>query len=349
MTLSIGTARTGSLSMGTNTGMQGGSTPQSTTSPQMSVSPQSTWNPQQTVNPNNVYQGGGGTSYGYTAPAVAAPADPYARWGGQGAYTNMVNSFNSQKDNVFSSAREAAANSGIGLRGSILDLIDSVRTGQQAVDNRGINADMAKQRGTQDIYGMINRGVQSGGVTLANRNASDSSAAGAIAQAYGQLGQRQLSDVNNQYELENQDISLAQQNLDMQRASGLRKIEDSKEQVINSIVSDANNQLAAIDTAMANASLPDRIALDAEKNRIRSEVMGTLSQYDANKGDVNNVRAMDRNARISEATRRASLGQANPLQFKYQTEAPMQYQGSGPFASTLPIFTYRNGSEEQLA
>lgn len=286
------------------------------------------------------------------APAAAGSGgstyvDPYAKFGGTAAYNSLKQGFNNQKGSIYSSAADAANNSGIGLRNSILDLVDSLRTGQSQIDNRGINNDLAKQRGVADIYGSVSRGIQSGGVTLANKNANDSSAAGAIARAYGSIGQRQLSDVNNQYELENQDISLAQEDLNRQSQSGLRRIQGSKEQAVNTIVSEAQNSLAALDAAMANASLPERIAIDAEKNNIRADVMNRLSAYDGElQQGVGSVRALDPNARMAEATRRGALGQAPEASFDYETEAPAQFQNTGPYASQLPIFTYRNRQEQ---
>lgn len=338
------------LQGGSGISLQGGSTNtvQNTSSPQKTTTAQQL---QPTVNPQPQYTPTvtlGAVAPGpQTTPTYTQPApDPYARWGGASAYNKLVSGFGNQKNAIGDSASDAARASGINMRNSIMDLIESLQQAQQSVDNRGINNEMAKRRGYSDIYSMMNRGIKSGGVMLANRNASNSSAAQAIADAYGQVGQRELSDVNNQFELENQDIGIAQDNVDLQRRAGLRRIDSSKELTVNNIVSDANNQLAALDTAMANASLPDRIAIDQEKNRIRSEVLNILSQYDNKLGDVNNVKAMGRNARIGEATRRMQLGQASPTQFDYQTEAPAQFQNTGPFASSLPIFTYRGDREE---
>jgi hypothetical protein len=299
--------------------------------------------------------GGGGstsTTLGNTtgggagvAQQAAPPPDPYAAWGGTAAYNSLVSGFNNQKSNIYDSANDAAANSGISLRNSILDYIDSLRTGQSSIDNRGINNELARQRGTSDVYSSMNRGIRSGGVTLANRNASDSSASDAIARAYGDIGRRQMSDIGNQYALEGQEIGLAQDDLNRQRASGMRRIESSEAQAVNSIVADANDRLSALDAAMANANLPERLALDAEKQKIRGQVRAVLDKYDNDLGRADEIKAMGLNARVAEATRRGALGQAPSAQFDYSTEAPMGLEGSGPFSSELPIFTYRNDEE----
>lgn len=323
-------------------GLQGSSTNLQGSAPKLQGSSP---NLQPTVNPMNVPAQSQQAALGATS--VAAPAaDPYAAYGGTTAYNNLRSGFNNQKGAIYSSANDAASATGLGLGNSILDLVDSLRTAQTSIDNRGINNELARQRGVSDVNASIGRGIRSGGVTLANKNASDSSAAGAIARAYGDIGQRQLSDIGNQYELENQDIALAQEDLGRQAAAGQRRIQTSKEQAVNSIVSDANNQLAALDAAMANASLPDRIQIDAEKNAIRQSVLQTLAQYDSQLSrGVQGIRALDTNARMAEATRRGQLGQAPEAQFNFTTDTPTGLQGTGPVASELPIFTYRNREE----
>lgn len=279
--------------------------------------------------------------------ASSAPAvDPYSQWGGASNYNRLVSGFDTQKSGIHSSAVDAAKTSGLGLKNSILDFIDSLKTGQSQIDNRGINNELARQRGVADVYNAMNQGIRSGGVTLANRNASDSSAAEAIARAYGDIGRRQMSDIGNQYEMENVEIGLAQDDLLRQRAAGLRRFQSAEEQAITSILADATDKLSALDAAMANASLPERIALNTEKNKIRSQVEKILAPYTSSLSQANNVKAMGANDRIAEATRRRSLGMAPSKQFDYSTDIPVGLEGSGPVSSELPIFTYRNNEEQ---
>lgn len=352
MGLTLGTASSGSLSMGTNTGMQGSTaSPQRTTSPQQSVSGSSL---QPTTNPFGLYTSGGGgtnTNYNLTAGtgatgATGAAADPYAKWGGRAGYDNVLNDYYSQRDNAITSANDAAKTSGIGLRDQIADFIDSLTTGQQSVDNRGINNELARQRGTSDIYGSVGRNIRSAGVTLANRNAVDSSAAEAFARAYGDQGRRALSDVNNQYETENTNIGLAQEDLDRQRASGMRRFENGQDQIVLNVVSDAMDKLSAINTAMANADLSERIALDDRRNSIRNSVLGILSNYAGGLSKVDNIKAMGRDARIAEATKRGAAGMVPASEFDYSTIGPGEFAGTGPFSSELPIFTYNKSRLE---
>lgn len=285
-----------------------------------------------------------GHSSGSVLPGTmqAAP-DPYAQWGGRGGYDNLINQFNSQKDNIYSTANEAAANQGKNVYGSsILDFLDSQKQGQRGIDAKAVNNELAKKQGVQGVLGMVGRGIKSGGVMLANKNAGDSSAAGAIAGAYGQLGRSQMGNVGNQYEAGNRDIANQQQMFAEQQASGLRHLSENKDQIVNKIVGDAQAQLAALDGQIAGASLPNRIQMEQEKTNIRNAALGQLQQFDAqlNTG-VAGIKATTGDERRTAAQQALSAGtDLGKNAFNYTTEAPAQFQ-NGPFASALPIFTYR--------
>ncbi len=282
-------------------------------------------------------------SDGYSSnPAPATrPVDPYAQWGGRAAYDNMRSGFANQKNSILNSANAAAQQRGIEYKQGILDWGLGAKESQQAIDNRGINAEMAKSQGIKGVLGMVSRGIRSAGVMLANKNAGDSSAAGALAAAYGDIGKRQASGVNNAYGLEQNQITLDQQNLGARNALAMQKFEDSKQTVVNSIVSEAENNLAALDAQIAGASLPDRIAIEQEKQNIRNNAMSQLTQYDAELAKQRaaaNPTSID--ARREKAAELSRMGTASNMDFGYTTDVPAQFQNTGPFSSELPIFTY---------
>lgn len=306
---------------------------------------------QRAINPptssvvSGVYEDGGGGDAagggGYAGGSAGGYTDPYAAWGGTARYNQLVNDFNTQKSNVFGTARDAAANAGIGLNSSILNFVDTLKAGQNKVNNQAVQNELAKRQGTQGVLGMVGRGIQSGGVMLANKNASNSSAAGALARAYGDIGRRELSGVGTQYAQGQNAVQQAQVDVDTQRAAGVRNIGDSKTQAINQIVADARNQLAALDTAMAGASLPNRINIEAEKENVRNQAIQQLQQYDQLLNErVAGVQASSPEARRAEAARLATEGVAPESAFNFTNQIPGQFQNTGPFSSSLPIFTF---------
>ena len=290
----------------------------------------------------------GGTTYIRRSGPARAPVDPYAQWGGKAAYDNKRSGFANQKAGILNSANSAAQQRGLEYKQGILDWGLGARESQQAIDNRGINAEMAKSQGINGILGMVRRGISSSGVMLANKNAGDSSAAGALATAYGDIGRRQASGVNNAYGLERNQIDMEQANLGARNALAMQKFEDSKQTVVNGIVSDAENALAALDAQIAGASLPDRIAIEQEKQNIRNNAMAQLTQYDAELAKqraVANPISID--ARREKAAELSRLGTASNMDFGYTTDVPAQFKGTGPFSSELPIFTY--GRNKRIA
>lgn len=300
--------------------------------------------------------GFGGQSVDFNPPAntgqvqgastAATAPDPYAQWGGQAAYNNLQSGFDTQKQNIYGSSRDAANNAAIGRQSSILDFVQGLRSGQRGLDERGVQNELAKKQGTGSILDMVGRGIRSGGVMLANKNASNSSATEALARAYGQIGQRQLGNIGNQYELENRNIGLAQDEFNTNRQTGLRKFDENKTQTVNSIVADARNRLAALDAAMAEASMPERIQIENEKESIKQEAINILSQYDQQlTNDAAAVQPTGTEDRRRTAAGLASAGMAAANPFDFTASVPAQFQGTGPFSSELPIFTFPRRQE----
>lgn len=284
------------------------------------------------------------TSFGapqIQADSLATPTvDPYAQWGGQDAYNNLVSGFGTQKQGIYDTSGQSAENYGLGFKNSILDFLDSLRQQQLGINNKGVQAELAKQQGTQGILGMVGRGIRSGNVLLANKNASDSSASGALAQAYGDIGNRQLAGIGNQYGLAQNDIQQLQGQLQTSTQSGVRKLNTDEQQSVNNIVLDARNQLAQLQAAMTNASLPDQLDLQAEQEKVRQIALAKLQGLDQQLSQgVAGIQPTDIAARRAEAARLAGLGTPVETPFNFSTEAPTQFQGSDVAPGNLPLFT----------
>lgn len=280
--------------------------------------------------------------------STSQPApDPYAQWGGQDAYNRLVSGFDTQKDNIYDTSKESAQNAYIGRKSNILDFILGLQNSQDSINDRAVMNELAKKQGFTSIMDMVGRGLRSGGVMLANRNAADSSATDALAMAYSNIGGRELGKVNNQYELENWQIKDAQDEFETSRTQGLRKFDESKTQSINGIVIDARNRLASLDAAMAEASMPERIAIEQEKNRIKAEVTDILSQYDQQlQSQAGAVAPTSIDDRRQEAFGLANAGVAAANPFEFNTSIPAQFQNTGPLAGGLPLFTLPRARRE---
>lgn len=273
----------------------------------------------------------GGTGY----------VDPYAAWGGTARFNQLKSGFDTQKGNIYTTSNETAKNAALGRHSSILDWLDEMRRGQNALNERGVQNELAKKQGMNSITDMLGRGLRSGGTLLANKNALTSSAAEGIARAYSDIGRREATGVNQDFELENRSIGLAQDEFGQSKNTGLRKFEESKQQSIGQIVIDARNKLAALDASMVSANMPQRFAIDAEKNSIQNQVAGILGQYDAElQQGAASIAPTTADQRRMTAFDLANKGVAANNPFDFTSEVPAQFQNSGPFASDIPLFSY---------
>jgi hypothetical protein len=265
--------------------------------------------------------------------------DPYAQWGGQANYNKLRGQFTQGRDALFNSANLAGDTAASQYQTKLENWLYGDKQQQNSINNKAVNNEMAKLQGSRGVLGMVGRGIKSSGVMLANKNAGDSSAAGALANAYGEIGQREQSGINNQYEVAQNQVGLEQSNLDEARALQMGQFGREKNDTVNSIIADAESKMVSLNAMAADASLPDRIAIEQEKNRIRSEAMAKLQQYDS----LLSTQAKETSAdtRRGEANRLSSLGTASTNPFQFTSEVPAQFQGQqSPAGSSLPIYTY---------
>lgn len=280
--------------------------------------------------------GGDGT----TTPT--ATIDPWAGtpWGSKAAFDQANNDYQTTKQTTMGSITDSIKNSGNQYNSSILDFIDSLTAGQRAIDNAGVQNEMAREQGRLGVLDMVGTGIRSGGVVLNNANATNSSAGEQIAKAYGQLGTKQMVKVGQQHALGKNNIQMQQDDLLAKTTTFKRHAQENKTSIVNGIVSDAIKQISALNATAQYASLPDRISIEAEKARIMNEAMASLSQYDSvlTDGITKTKPASDETLR-ADAYKLLNSGTAPDQSFNYTTSIPSQFQGTGPFAGNLPIFT----------
>lgn len=287
------------------------------------------------VESTNVGGGGGSTA------TPAATVDPYAGtiFGSTSGYNAALQNYNSAKDSTMNSITDAIGTSGNKYNSSILDYLDSRRQQQNTIDSNSTQNLLAKLSGMQSIMDMVGNGVQSSGVLLANKNAGSSSGGDAIARAYGTLGRQQASTVGNQFAQGQDKINTDQTNLGIADAIQTRHSQEDKTNTINDIVNSARTQLAALNQNAVYASLPDQINIEAKIAEIKQQALEALSKYDSVlSGGIAGQSPMSSDTVRANATRLLTSGVAPESEFNYTSEFPAQFQGTGQFASSLPIF-----------
>lgn len=245
------------------------------------------------------------------------------------------------KNNLINSAGSQIDQYGTRYGNSVTDYLDSLRTGQQNIDTMGAKNELAKKQGVQGVMGMVGRGIKSTGTMLANKNAGDSSAAGALAGAYGELGQRQMANIGNQYELGNMDIANQQTQFNATSSKQRRDLELGKQEFVTNLLNDVQDKLSQLNAQLADASLPERIAIEQEKEGVRQRANSALQQFDQRLAtESQNIGPSSVDARRAQALDMMNKGtDLGAGAFNYTDQVPMQFQGNLPAGSGLPIFT----------
>lgn len=288
---------------------------------------QQTFTPQPAQAANQNTGGGGGSSY--SAPRV----DPYAKWGGRAGLDQARNTLMEGLNNA---ANQSAASWQYGAE----DTLNALTQNQNNINRMGAMNELARTQGRQGILGMVGRNLRSSGVMLANKNASDSSAAGALANAYGDIGHRELNKVGNQYAMQNEEIGRLQENQNRELTTKTNRLREDKNFQVNDIVNKARTAIGALNADMANASIPDRIAMEQEINRIKNDMLNRLQGLDSQLASASsNIRADSPEARRAEAQRMAQQGMEASNPFEFNQDINTQFQG-GPFAGNMPLYTF---------
>lgn len=274
-------------------------------------------------------QNTGGTKSTYSAPK----ADPYAKWGGRAGLDQARNNL---MEGLNNSANQSAASWRYGAE----DTLNALTQNQNNINRMGAQNELARTQGRQGILGMVGRNLRSSGVMLANKNASDSSAAGALANVYGDIGHRELNKVGNQYAMQGEEIRRLQENQTRNLTTKTNKLREDKNFQVNDIVNKARTAIGALNADMANASIPDRIAMEQEINRIKNGMLDSLQKLDSDLASApSNIRADSADARRAEAQRMAGEGMEASNPFEFNQDINTQFQG-GPFAGNMPLYTF---------
>lgn len=206
-----------SLSVGTNTGMQG-----STYNPQGN-----NYNPQQTAPAGGggvvlgaVGAGGGG---GYV-PTAADIAEQRAVQAENARINNVRNAAGIKRGGIESGASTSLTDNRNTFSNDSQGFINGVRQGQNTINSGRTNNALNLRRSMAAIAGGVRQGMRSGGVDLANMNALDSGASEALSRAWARAGGAQAGAANNEAQLKDNSLNTEQTNLDLQETQGMGKL-----------------------------------------------------------------------------------------------------------------------------
>lgn len=299
------------------------------------------------VAPSGDGGGGGGTtdaSGNYVAP------DPYARWGGQAGYNNLVNTFDTSEANRTGEARTSLRDVGNTYDARTNTFVGDITGGQDQLNRGFAGNELNLRRSMQNIVRGIQAGIRSGGVALAGVNASDSGAADALARAYARSGNQQSGEARGQAAEGFEELQRQQGSLNSKRNQGEADLGTWRDTETGRVRSDFGGKIDAL-AAQAEGQGLGGVIERGIVDQVLNEALGRLAQIDQRRqSSLGGVRQWTPDEIMKEAIRLDELGAAGNA---FSVTGPeVRYGGNGvpingAVMGEMPI--YVKGKDQGIA
>lgn len=300
----------------------------------------------------NVQPAGGYTDYSppvYTAPVSQPAALPVYYYSADGvaftdpgaaqARTSAINSRDSGVNVIKSGESQNFSDAATTLTNQVNPFINTVTQGQQAIDQSRENSDLNRLSSIHDLLDQIRQGIQSFGINLANRNASDSGAAEAGAKAYAREGNKGEAQIEQAHAMDLRDINTKQDNFNTNNAETARQLHQSVSDNVTRITNDTQMRLEQLnaDAAYAGLSPLDTAGLRAQ---IISEGQAKLQAIDQDfTNRMSAIAPESTDAAEANAYKLFTSGAPAPGGYAFSIASPSWSGAPISQISSLPIFT----------
>lgn len=279
-----------------------------------------------------------GAGNGGSAPAGGgggAPADPYARWGGQAAFNAQKGAFVNKSGDYREEASSSLRDKGNTYDQTTRDWLNSVEDTQGGLNRRSGQNALNLRTSMANIVRGIQDGIKSGNVMLAGMNALSSGAAEAIARAYAKVGNRQTGEARGQAAQEDEAIALEQANLGRTISDKTKDLDTYRDTELGRVRSDFSSKLRGVqDSANAGGygSVVDMNVVD----QVLNEAIGRMAQIDQMRQQrLGGIKAWTPEQIMEEAIRMENAGQAGNA-FTVNG-ADVNYAGGGTPTNGAPV------------
>lgn len=289
----------------------------------------------QTQQPTDRVIGSDGRWYASAAAATAAAATA-----AKAAATRR--NIQTTQQGYTDAANQSATDVRNKYQGDVQKFLATIQNGQDDINSGMANNALNLRRSMSNIAGGIRQGIKSGGVQLANMNATDSGAADAMARAYATMGNQQAGDANNEAALKEAELSTQQVKLARDRDEGVAGFDREREAEVSRIRGDLRNKLAlldaqgaaegvngAVDMGIVDRVINQAVAQLAAVDQMRNQRLGGVQALD--KAGAN-AKAAEMDAAGMEGTSPFSAGNEG-IAFGVGGESPM-----GAATSQLPQY-----------
>lgn len=243
--------------------------------------------PGQTVG-QNIRSAPGSIETAYSSPQSGPPAPVYRdAFGGTHSSQAEADARNAIFNQARSAEQQAVSGSRSGVnqlegayQDKVLPFAQTYETGQQGINQGRVNNALSLRRTTQQIGQGVRQGIKSGGVYLANANALDSSASGALAKAYARQGGMQLNQASNQAALKGQEYDTTQANLERQKNDTLRSLSLFRNNEVDRIGRELEAKLQAVEQDAAGKGATGFLNVLEQKNSVTNDAYARLDRLD---------------------------------------------------------------------
>lgn len=196
----------------------------------------------------------------------------------------------------------------------------TIQNGQDDINGGMANNALNLRRSMSNIAGGIRQGIKSGGVQLANMNATDSGAADAMARAYATMGNQQAGDANNEAALKEAELTTNQVKLNRDRDEGVAGFDRERDAEVNRIRGDLRNKLAILDAQGAAEGVNGAVDMGIV-DRVISQAVQQLAAVDAMRNQrLGGVQALDKAGANAKAAEMDVAGMEGTSPFSAGTE-----------------------------
>lgn len=258
--------------------------------------------------PNTGVIGSDGRWYASAAAATAAKAEQTRRniQTTQAGYTDAANQSATDVRNKY--------------QGDTQKFLATIQNGQDDINSGMANNALNLRRSMSNIAGGIRQGIKSGGVQLANMNATDSGAADAMARAYATMGNQQAGDANNEAALKDAELTTQQVKLTRDRDEGVAGFDRERDAEVNRIRGDLRNKLAILDAQGAAEGVNGAVDMGIV-DRVINQAVAQLAAVDQMRAQrLSGVTALDKSGANAKAAEMDQAGMEGTSPFSAGTE-----------------------------
>lgn len=290
----------------------------------------------------DTYTPGGSTTVNGVTYSSAAAA--------QAAKQNQVRSnIQATQQGYTDAARQGITDTANKYRNDVNAALNQYEDGVATVNTGKTNNALNLRRSMAGIANGVRTGLKSGGVTLANMNATDSGAADAMARAYAEMGNQQSGDANNEATLKENELNTNLATLNRNKDQTIGALDAQREAEKERVRGDFHTKLALLDQSGQADGVTGAVNMDLV-NQILNEAVSRLSEIDNGKNArLSGIRGLDADEVNRKAAEMDAAGREGTSPFSAGNDG-ISFTGQdsikGANISQLPIFARKQDQEK---